>query len=91
MNIEINVNKKGYRISSDRHQFILSEIRISKTSNKRYKKGEKVYKDIGFYTKLETLINSLCMLKLKASDATTLKDLKEEILSIRTWLNTILL
>lgn len=73
-------------IESDEHQFILKRYGNTYIN----KEGEEVqnYTVIGYYPTVEQAINSLIKKKLLNSQATTLKELKEDVESIREFVKS---
>jgi len=73
-------------IESDEHQFILKRYGNTYIN----KEGEEVqnYTVIGYYPTVEQAINSLIKKKLLNSQAATLKELKEDVESIREFVKS---
>lgn len=90
IDIKIKISNRGYKITNDKLQFILSEVKIQKKETKRYKKGEEKCKDIGYFSNLDGLINRLCMLDLLSKDIETLEELKQELINTRVSFERIL-
>lgn len=75
----------NYIITSDKHQFILSEkITIQKGDNA----GQEAVRTIGFYTKLENLADKLFHLEIDKSDAELLSDLMTVVRSTRAMIRS---
>ncbi len=83
INIRLKIRDKGYRISSDKYQYILHEVKVQKEDTKKFNKGDEIFKEMGYHPKLEGLISSLCKLDLIEKDITTLKELKDELITTR--------
>ncbi|AUR90621.1 protein of unknown function CP83 [Vibrio phage 1.148.O._10N.286.54.A10] len=76
-----------YQISSDKYQFILSELHT--VDNKESKNhGEEVERSKLFFSKFESLGSHLMELELKNSDAQTLEDMLVCFRSTRQLLKT---
>jgi hypothetical protein len=71
--MKIHIENKIY-IESDERQFIIKEY-----SGKFDKEGKETYKVIGYFTKLVQAVKHLVKLDVMKSDASTLKELVEDI------------
>ena len=74
MRIKINEN---YCITSDERNFILNKVTVG---NGEKNKGEIIEKPLSFSSTIQGALKIWSDLDLKASDATSLKELKEVIL-----------
>ena len=77
--MELNVGK--FKIESDKHQFILSEIRKKGSFPGVYeaKEGETTDEIIGYYSTLTSLLSALPSRALMRSDAASLKEVLAEL------------
>ena len=75
----INIGK--FKIESDKHQFVLSEIRKKGSFPGVYeaKEGETTDEVIGYYSTLISLLSALPSRALMRSDATTLIEVLAEL------------
>ena len=76
----MNIRVGNYEISGDENQFILSEIKIIQDGGGNFKaKPENIGKErvsiLGYYGRLDHLVNRLLTLQLQQSDAETLEQL----------------
>lgn len=76
MNIQIG----KYVLTSDSFQFILAETYIAQSGKM---KGQQIEKRSTFHPTLEGALNEIWRREIRASDATTLKDLLEEMKDIK--------
>jgi hypothetical protein len=83
MNIQVGEN---YRIESDKYNYILKKRHVS-DPNHRFSSGQakETWEDIGYYSKLEHLVNRLVELEVKTSDTTNLLDVVRVINEIATF------
>lgn len=72
-------------IESDGMQFILK-----KYSGSQDKNGNDVYKALGYFGKLEAAMDKIIKLKLMESNATTLKDLIQDLRRIEREVKTLI-
>jgi len=73
--------KDDYFIRSDSYQYILSVERIKDTGENI---GEKYYRDIGFYPKIDQLLDDYSDKIIRAASVTSFRELKEVLYEIRT-------
>jgi|SRR5690625_2691850 len=85
INLKINIEGNIY-LESDEHQFMLKRYGNTYIN----KEGEEVqnYTVIGYYPTIERAINSFITKKLLDSQATTLKELKQDVESIREFVKS---
>jgi len=83
MRIQIDDN---FLMDTDDNNFILKEVKIS---NGEKTKGEKVENIVGYYGKIEHLIEAYFTKQLLRSDATSFDELLVEVRSLRTYLKTL--
>jgi hypothetical protein len=83
MDIKVNLKLKSFRITHDGRQYVLSEIK-EKTEGKNI--GQSYETDIGYYAKLDALLERIIMVEVEAQDITTLKHLLTEIRNTRKYL-----
>ncbi len=75
---------KNYQIESDPLNIILYRISIGKGDKN---KGKETKFLIGYYDTLEHMLQSLAHRKIKMSEATTLKELQQDIADIMTFIS----
>ncbi|WP_144575414.1 hypothetical protein [Bacillus cereus] len=80
MNVQIN---EDYRLISDKHNVILQEKYEKVDNETKEKTGEYGFKDVGYYPTLEMALKGFVKKVSLNSKATNLKELLEEIKSIR--------
>lgn len=78
--MKIHIEDKLY-LESDGTQYILKLY-----SGKKNEKGEETYKSLGYFGKLQHAIKHIVRLKIKESQATTLKELMQDIKKIDDWI-----
>jgi len=83
MNIQVSEN---YRIETDKYNYILKKRHVS-DPNHRFSSGQakESWEDVGFYSKLEHLVNRLVELQVKSSNATNLLDVVRVINEVTTF------
>ena len=75
--------EKDILLTSDENQLLLKkEIGVNK-------EGKMRYRILGFYATLEQSLNGYVKVKIKASEATTLKELLNEIKSLKEYIKKI--
>lgn len=67
-------------VESDNYQFILKEY-TGKTDDE----GKELFKVHGYFSRLENLLNKLVRMKIKETNAKTLKELLKEIQDLKTY------
>ena len=82
-NIQVSEN---YRIETDKYNYILKKRHVS-DPNHRFSSGQakESWEDVGFYSKLEHLVNRLVELQVKSSNATNLLDVVRVINEVTTF------
>lgn len=77
--MKIHIEDNLY-LESDARQYMLKRY-----SGKLDKEGNETYSVVGYYPDVNLAINSLIEMKIKESNATTLKELKEDVADIKTY------
>jgi len=77
--LKVHIEENLY-IESDEYQFILKEY-----TSKVDKHGRELYKTHGYFSKLEHVLHKLVRMKIKESNATTLKELLKEIKELKEY------
>ena len=72
--------KGNYVITSDNNQFILSKVLVKQKSSEEY------YSSVGFYGSLEHALNAYTKNVILQSEATSIKELLDELASIKQYL-----
>ena len=82
--MEIKIGDK-YLVVTDKYNWILKEKRIIDPKHHFSKSDDSAERwvDIGYYTKLEHIVNSLLEKELKESECNSIRELKETILHIK--------
>ncbi|RWQ72960.1 hypothetical protein [Bacillus cereus] len=80
MNVQIN---DDYRLISDKHNVILQEKYEKVDNETKEKTGKFDFKDVGYYPTVEMALKGFLRKATLNSKATNLKELLEEIKSIR--------
>ena len=86
MDILIKGKKYNYKVESDSRNYIISKEYIANNDSTRYKKGDRVYKDIAYFSNLPDTFNKLLQLELNDSDIRALGELKKAQVELRNWL-----
>ena len=84
MNIKLDEN---YRLTSDEYNVILQKERIVKEGKTA---GELFTENVGFYTNIEDAITAYIRKRTISSEATTLLELKNELLGIKNYVKKLL-
>lgn len=79
-NVKIKI-EDGLYIESDDLSFLVKEY-----SGKLDKKGNEISRTLGYFNSLKQACNFIIKRKLMRSDATTLKELLEELKRIEKWI-----
>lgn len=77
----MNIRVGNYKITSDKSQYVVSEIKEHTDGKNIGLEYETAFK---FYPHISYAINSLVERQLKDSDATTLAELRKDLKQIRT-------
>ena len=84
--MKVQIENNFYR-ESDAMQFILKEYTGAITTDKDGKERE-VSKTIGYYTNVQSALKKFLTMKIMDSTATTLRELHDEIGSIREYIES---
>lgn len=77
----MNIRLKGnLAITTDSNQFILNRVAVNKKTSEEYLQG------IGFYGSLEQALEAYTKAVILQSDATSVKDLLDELTSVKQYL-----
>lgn len=79
----MNIDLGKYVITSDNLQYILNERQ--ERGDRSKKQGEEYLKPIGYYTELAHLIPALIELRLRKSEAESLKELARDMADLKEW------
>lgn len=87
--IKINDN---YYITADKHTYILQKKSINQNkTSENY--GKETYKDVGYYSNLESLLNGILKSELRSyiskSEINSIIDLKKEIIKLNEFINSL--
>lgn len=78
----------GMKIQIEENLYLESDARqymFKRYSGKFDKTGNETYSVVGYYPNVNLAINSLVEMKIKESNATTLKELQKDVADIKTY------
>ena len=86
MNIEFKGKKTNYQLTHDRIQYILSEETTVKTGKR---KGQVIFKPIGFYPKIEQILNKVFDLEISDPDSHSFAELFAAVTDAREFIGMV--
>lgn len=86
MKIKFDGKKRHYELTGNDRQFVLSELVIAQTGKL---KGEYVAYPIGYYNKLENVINKIVHLEIVDSKSSTFAELLKAIRETKDYISAI--
>jgi hypothetical protein len=86
MKIRFNGKRRNYELVGNDKLFILNEIAIPKTGKR---KGEEVFSPLGYYSKLENVLNKIVHLEIIDSEANSFPALLRAITDTKEYISTL--
>ena len=88
MEINFKGRKRQYQLSQDERQFILYEVTQGQSGKH---KGENLFSPLGFYTKLEILLERVLHLEILDADVKSFKELFKAISEAKAFIGALVL